>query len=343
MRLQRLCQGLGWLLGVLLMATLIWAPPLGVMIFWNFLIPMAPAILVFCTGWWRNVCPLATTSLQPDRLGWSLGLKPSTTTRHRLGLVAVLALLILTPLRHVSFNTSGWGTAILLGLTAGIAVGMGFVFERRSGWCTSLCPVHPVEKLYGHAVVHTLPNAQCGDCVRCSLPCPDWTPRHQPPPQLLETPSSRLTNFLIIGAFPGWIWGWFLVPDDWSLVDASSWLPLYGFPALGAWVTGAAYLALRWALPPTHHPRLIRAFAAASVSVYYLFRLPQWFGFNPLHDNGCLINLTQVLPWWAMPALNLATTALLVWWIFLQPHPGRPWSHRPPTLGPRSTRELPGT
>ena len=37
-------------------------------------------------------------------------------------------------------------TALMLLIAAGIAFALGIAFEWRSGWCASLCPIHPVEK-----------------------------------------------------------------------------------------------------------------------------------------------------------------------------------------------------
>ena len=60
-----------WLIGAALFLVMLINPPLGVLLFWNILIPVAPALLVIATGVWRNVCPLATTALLPERLGLS--------------------------------------------------------------------------------------------------------------------------------------------------------------------------------------------------------------------------------------------------------------------------------
>ena len=328
LRAWKVLQHAAWLVGLGLLASLIVAPPIGVMLFWNILIPVAPALLVVGTGIWRNVCPLATTSLLPERLGLSRGAKLTPAQRAWLGLAAVAALLALTPLRHVVFNIDGHATAMLLLATAAIAVLMGLVFERRSGWCAGLCPVHPVEKLYGSRVALSVPNTQCGDCRRCSLPCPDWTPD----PEVAtgaRTWAARATEVLMVGAFPGWIWGWFLLPDRWPLAAWQSVATLYGYPALGALATTAAYLLVSRLAGAGRKGLVTQVFAASAVSIYYLFRLPQLFGFNPLHNNGCLIDLTPFLPAWTMLALNVATTAFFFWWLVARGKPRRSWSARP--------------
>ena len=67
----KILQILFWFIGTGLLFTLVFFPPLGVTLFWNVLIPVAPALLVVGTGIWRNICPLATTAMMPDRLGIS--------------------------------------------------------------------------------------------------------------------------------------------------------------------------------------------------------------------------------------------------------------------------------
>jgi len=74
---------------------------------------------------------------------------------------------------------------------------------------------------------------------------------------------------------------------------------------------------------------VISLFAAAAVSCYYWFRLPQLFGFSPMHSNGTLINLTGYLPAWSMSVLNLATTAFFLWWMVIGNKARRSWSIRP--------------
>lgn len=325
----QLAQLAGWLAGLALMACLFLDPPTGVMIFWNGLIPATPALLVLGTGAWRNVCPLATTSLLPDRFALSRGLRLSPAHRGALNLVGVAALLLIVPLRHVVFNIDGLATAFLLLGTAAVALIAGFLFERRSGWCAGLCPVHPVEKLYGSAVALSVPNTQCQDCGCCSLPCPDWGGGANA--SLVS--GSRAAQFgeaLMAGAFPGYIWGWFLLPDAWALAGWQSVVVLYGYPALGALASASLYLLARLVAGPRRRDLVLRLFAAIAVSMYYLFRLPQLFGFNPVHNNGMLVDLTPHLPAWSMGVLNVATTGFFFWWLLGRGRGKRSWSVRPP-------------
>jgi hypothetical protein len=329
----KIIQGLFWLVGIALLYFMLFHPSLGVTLFWNILIPVAPALLVVGTGIWRNICPLSTTALIPDKFGISKKKILSNSQRATLNLMGVVFLFLIIPLRHVLFNNSGQATAaIILGLSA-IALASGLIFERKSGWCSGLCPVHPVEKLYGSGVAFTLPNAHCNECVRCSIPCPDSTPNMQPTASDKST-SSKVTELLLVGAFPGYIYGWFQVPD---YPGAAGWQQLqmvYGYPLIGAIVTLSIYLLLHSIVTSSNKKLFVNIFAAAAVSCYYWFRLPMLFGFGSINNNGMLVDLTGSLPSWSMLVLTLATTSFFFWWMVVRTKVKRSWSVRPVYAAP---------
>lgn len=324
----RIIQTLFWFIGVALLLFMMFVPPLGVLLFWNILIPVAPALLVIATGVWRNVCPLATTALLPDRFGFSKKKKLSSSQRNRLNLIGVLALLLIIPLRHVLFNTSGQATAIILIVIILASIITGFIYERKSVWCSGLCPIHPVEKLYGFGVALSLPNIHCNECVKCAVPCPDSTPNMSA--QALRTSrTSKISELLLVGAFPGYIWGWFHVADYTGFSGWKNLLTVYGYPVLGSLVTLSLYLILEKRFKKNNKKIIINLFAAAAVSCYYWFRLPQLFGFDLMHSNGKLIDLTHFLPAWSMVILNLSTTGFFLWWMVIKKKIRRSWSVRP--------------
>ena len=236
-----------WAVGVVLLLLLLLAPRIGITLVWNVLIPVAPALLVVATGIWRNVCPLATTSLLPERLGLSRGVKLSLAHRTLLNVVGVTSLLLLIPLRHLVFNTSGAATGLLLLVIAMVAVVAGILFERKSGWCAGLCPIHPVEKLYGSGVAWAPPNAHCGQCVRCTVPCPDSTANTNAL-ALPNSGTSKACEYLMVGLFPGYVWGWFQVPDMTSSFGWQDLQTVYGYPLLG----GGHHAVPVFCLAPRH-------------------------------------------------------------------------------------------
>jgi hypothetical protein len=184
-----------------------------------------------------------------------------------------------------------------------------------------------VEKLYGSGVAFSLPNAHCNECVKCSVPCPDSTTNLTP--RALPGSTAMATEILLVGAFPGYIWGWFQLPDYTANEAWGNLLIVYGYPLFGGAVSVLLYLILKKRFGK--HKKIINSlFAAAAVSCYYWFRLPQLFGFSSMHTNGTLINLTKYLPGWNMNVLNLATTAFFLWWMVIRNRVRRSWSVRPP-------------
>lgn len=324
----KILQAVLWLTGIALLLIMFFEPPTGVTLFWNILIPAAPALLVIGTGVWRNICPLGTTALLPDRAGLSKKLKLSSSGRAVYHLIGVILLLLIIPLRHVLFNTDGQATALII-LALGIpAVITGFVYERKSGWCSGLCPVHPVEKLYGSGVAFSLPNAHCNECVKCSVPCPDSTTVKSP---FLNHNSvvTRATELLLAGGFPGYVWGWFHVPDYTGLQGWNNLDTIYGYPVTGALATMLLYLLLTWFFQSHNKGTIISLFAAAAVSCYYWFRLPILFGFGKLNTNGMLVDLSSSLPGWSMTALTIVTTGFFFWWLVIRKKRKISWSLRP--------------
>ncbi|MFQ5843561.1 MAG: ferredoxin [Planctomycetota bacterium] len=332
-RAWRVAQTAAWLVGAGILVCLLWFPPAGIHAFWNVLIPVAPALLAFAPGLWRNVCPLGTTALLPRHSGLSARRKLPVVWQGRLALIGVALLYLIVPLRHVVLDLNGPATATVILLLALAAVVLGTRFEWKSGWCSGACPVHPVERLYGSAPLWSPPNAHCGLCERCVTPCADATPNLDP----LTVRDGRprlLAGTLMVGGFCGFIWGWFHVPD---YAGAEGWAHLgqaFGSPLGAAAVTVAAFLILQRAVPARHHTVLRRAFAAAAIGCYYWYRLPALFGFGPFPGDGMLVDLRDTLPA-AFPAVSrVATTALFGWWLIGRHARRLTWLARPPFAEP---------
>ncbi len=324
--LWRVVQRIVWLLGAAIVGSLFAWPTVGLQAFWNVLIPVAPALLVFAPGVWRNICPLATTALLADRMELSKGSRLSIPAQGRLFLAGVLLLAMIVPLRRLFLNASGPATGITLLVAAAAALLLGWKFGRKSPWCAGLCPVYPVERLYGIGPAVTPANARCSECRRCSLPCPDSTPAFDPN-RAARTPARRAAGTLLVGGFVGFVFGWFQVPD---FTAGDGWRHLasiYGLPLAGGGATLALYLFVRCLCSER---LLARLFAAAAVSCYYWFRLPMLFGFGEHPGFGVLLDLSGVLPPWAPLVSRAGTTALFLAWFLAGAGRNRPWSVRPP-------------
>jgi hypothetical protein len=324
----RIVQSIVWAAGITILFCLIFFPSTGILLFWNILIPVAPALLVLATGVWRNVCPLATTNLFPRHFRWSRGKKLSARQLGKLNLVAVLALYVIVPMRHAMFNVNGPATAALIASMAFTGFGLGFIYEWKSVWCSGLCPIHPVEKLYGGNVFMPVPNAHCGECMNCVIPCPDSTPNMNPNISGKNV-YQRASAFLIIGGLPGFIWGWFHVPDGNGGLAIRDMVEWYTFPFLGLVATLVIYGILSKSLPTIGRKKLIAVFAAAAVSCYYWYRIPSLFGFGQFAHDGLLVDLKTTIPAWLVRFITITLSLFFLYWMVFRKANSNSWLIRP--------------
>jgi NAD-dependent dihydropyrimidine dehydrogenase PreA subunit len=282
---------------------------------------------------------MASTSLFPRHVGLGLHHRISDHGRDLLSLCGLAGLLLLIPLRHVLLNTDGPATAgVLIGLAL-LSTAMGLGFEWRSGWCSSLCPVHHVERLYGTRPAVTLNNAQCYECERCVAICPDSTLSFR-----LAQGRTRLqgaATTLMVGGFVGFIWGWFHVPDYRGGEGFAHAGTAYGLPFGGMAASLLLFLFLRRKLKATQQHRLVLSFTAAAVSCYYWYRLPALLGYGPFPGDGMLFDLRGVLPASLVLLLRATTTILFFWWFLGRDGESRRrWSRRPPLAEPGNARQV---
>jgi len=317
------------LLGMALLATLLLRPELGLNLMWNGLIPLAPALVVIVPGVWRNICPMATLSLLPQRLGFSLRRKLPRRGAAVLSIIGLAGLFVIVPLRHLALDTDAPLTALMIVLSALVAVGMGMMFELRSGWCNSLCPIHPVEKLYGQAPALTVTNARCDECRKCSQPCPDSI-RAMNPSMTGSSFLEKTAGHFIVGALVGFIWGWYRVPDYHTAISTGDIVGAFAWPYGGALCSLLLYAAAhRWVYRSEEsRPLLVKLFATAAVCMYYWYRIPALTGFGPTPDTGMLLDLSGDLP--LLPVFSrLLTTSFFVWFLLLRWETGNSWTKRP--------------
>ena len=320
----KIVQLLVFITGIAIVYNLIFHPIIGVHLMWNILIPIAPALLVVATGLWRNICPLASVALFPRHIGISKKKRLSKLQIDKLNFIGIIILFSVIPLRHALFNTNGLATALLLISLGLMAFILGLFFDWKSGWCSGLCPIYPVEKLYGLNNKISLPNAHCDKCYNCVTPCPDSTSN-------INIYSSkniykRLSSLLIIGGFPGFIYGWFQVPDYYQIPTISQLIIIYKLPMLGFLATTTLFIILKKFF---QEKTLIAIFAASAVSCYYSFRIPALFGFGVFPNDGMLVNLTQTLPYWIIQVIIYTTAIFFFWWIVFSKQNRISWMIRP--------------
>lgn len=337
----RIGQAFVWLIGAGLLYCLVFHQSTGLLLFWNILIPLAPALLVVFTGLWRNICPLATTNLLPRHLALSKGKKLTAKQSGILNLVGVIALFTIVPLRHAIFNTNGVATAALIVTLVLAGIIPGLFYEWKSAWCSGLCPIHPVEKLYGGNVLITVPNAHCTNCMNCVVPCPDSTITAHPVSSG-KTIYQKLSMFLITGGLPGFIWGWFQVPDEKNTGLTHALLAVYKMPLMGLAFSLTVFFISYNFINRKFEKKLVNFFAAAGVSCYYWYRIPALLGFDKTGGEGLLIDMRGTLPQWSIRLLAAAAVAFFFYWLVIRKQNGKSWLLRP-QFGVKTPRLKPGT
>ena len=305
--------------GIVLVGLLLFKPALGIPLMWNVLIPVAPAMVTIAPGLWRNICPMATFHHLPKHLGISQHRRMPDWAAAGLSLIGVVGLFVIVPMRQLGIDTTGPLTATMLILAAVTAWVMGTLFEAKSGWCTTLCPIHPVEKLYGTVPAVTFKNARCNLCENCTSPCPDSTPAMTP----TNSGSTKLQRFLgrvVVGSFPGFVLGWYQVPDYYlNQVDIDAFMTAFGWSYGAALVSYLIFrraeraLRRREALRQTLH----RAFAAAAVSIYYWYSLP------------AIASWLFEVPDWFPLVSRMVTTPFFFWFLVFRLPNGTSWLIRP--------------
>ena len=281
----------GWIVAkwAVLAVTLVWLvaslrwPAEAAKLLWYGAVPPLPAAFLVNAELWRNVCPLATLNMV-----WSPGAVSRPLPRAWVPLttaIAVALLFLLVPARPLLFERSGHATASLVVASALLALLSGLRFRRKAGFCNAICPVLPVERLYGQRPLLRLQNARCTPCEACTRAgCFDLGPETSTLRVLGGDRSWRSWIARPFGifalAFPGFVLAYFTMPPE----AAASPLGTYGWigvGALGSWVLMAATVAVM-GLPASG--TLVFA-AAAAAGLYYWFTPPTIaaaFGLPPI-------------------------------------------------------------
>jgi NADPH-dependent 2,4-dienoyl-CoA reductase/sulfur reductase-like enzyme/ferredoxin len=296
---------IGSLLGALaLVFVLVLAPAAGLFVFWRLLVPTLPLVFLVAPGLWRNICPLAAINQGPRLLRFTRGLTPPAWLKEYGYVIGFGAFFLLASSRKWLFNTDGPATALLiLGALAAAFLG-GLLFKGKSGWCSSLCPLLPVQRLYNQTPLVTIANSHCTPCVGCTKNCYDFNPGVAYLADLYDDDRyySGYRRFFA-AAMPGFVLAYFIVPNP----PAVGLLAMYLQFALIMLVSAGVFFVLDAFLKVTTN-KLTALCGAAALNLFYWFSLPPWF-----QAVGGLLGLTPPA-WlaWGMQALILALTAVWV-------------------------------
>ena len=156
---------------------LIVSPDDGLFVMWKLVIPLLPLLFLVAPGVWRNLCPLAASNQTPRVLGLTRGLTAPAWFKEYGYVVAISLFVLFVVLRKLGLDDSGPASALLLlgALTGGFLGGM--YLKGKSGWCSSICPLLPVQRIYGQTPFALVGNSHCQPCVGCTTNCYDFNPK----------------------------------------------------------------------------------------------------------------------------------------------------------------------
>jgi len=253
-----------------LAAVLLWRPEFGLVLVWGLVIPLAPIVFLVAPGLWRNVCPLAALNQLPRLAGFTRGLVQTPRLMEYAYVIGMALLLVLVAARKPLFNESGLATALLILGLMGLALAGGVVFKGKSGWCSSVCPLLPVQRLYGQTPFLTVANTHCRPCVGCTKNCYDFNPKVAYLADQYDNDRHYVAYRRFFAAiFPGFVLGYFLVPDPPAIT--------LGEMALQLALYAGASLALFTALDTfvkTSMVRLPALFGIAAFNIFYWYSAP---------------------------------------------------------------------
>ncbi len=296
----RAAQVVALLATLLLLAALVVAPRVGLLLLWDVAIPVLPAVFLIQPMIWRNICPLGTLNMLTNRRegGWVLknGRIPPATV------IGMLLLALMVPARRVLFNTDGPVLAATIVIVAVLALALGVLFDRKAGFCISICPVLPVERLYGQSPIVAMGNPRCSSCTGCvTRGCLDMSQEKSIAQTLGRDRESHAWLQIPFGvfaaSFPGFVLGYNLTADG-DLVDMWKVYAMVGLCSVGSYIASQLLvrsLNLGW-------KTAMRVFSATGFGLYY------WFAAATVSEH-------LALPPWAPTLIRAMALILLVTWL----------------------------
>ena len=203
---------------LLIIALLIVRPEFGLYAVFHVAVPLMPAVFFLAPGLWRNICPMAASNQLPRVLGIG-GHRPLPRwLRERGYLIAMILFFGIAGSRLAGLDRNGHAAAALLVAVMTTAVVGGLVFKGKSGWCSSICPLLPLQRAYGQTPFVTVRNSHCTTCVGCAKNCYDFKPRAAWQADLAdEDPRWSGPRRLFAAALPGFVGGFFIVGNHGEL------------------------------------------------------------------------------------------------------------------------------
>jgi nitrite reductase (NADH) large subunit len=260
LRAWRAMRATSLIAALLVAGLLVAAPDTGLFVLWKVVIPTLPLLFMVAPGLWRNLCPLATSNQTPRALGLTKALNPPNWLKEYGYVIAISLFVGFVILRKVGLDDSGPLSALLLlGAMTGAFAG-GMLLKGKSGWCSTMCPLLPVQRIYGQTPFALVGNNHCQPCVGCAKSCYDFNPRAAYLADLNDSDGywSGYRRFFV-GAFPGLVLGFFVTDEG----DVAGML-LYMAASI-------ALFALATTFVKVSAHTLTSSFGAAAFGLFYWF------------------------------------------------------------------------
>ena len=270
---------------------------------WAGAVPLLPASFLINAAAWRNICPIATLNTLSRATG-----RPLSTRQAAVAIPIGIALLfLLVPARRVILDGSASITALAIGILGVAALAGGAFFDRKAGFCNSICPILPVERLYGQRPLVVVQNARCTPCEACTHGgCFDLNPVRSGLTTIGRAASDRrwvLRPFAVFAlGFPGLIVGYYLSPavDPGGTATLGEVMAVYGIVGattlLSFLVFAAGYL-----ISGLHPSKALVWSAGAAAGAYYWLTpgaVAVAWGLDPTAERALrLAALTLVVVW----------------------------------------------
>ena len=311
----RALQAVSVAAAVAVIAILLIHPRIGLFIAWNLLIPLVPFMLLVAPMLWRNLCPIGVVGQFFERIGVGWRRKLPRRLQRLAPAISITLLFVLVPLRLVLFNHDADALVALMVATILIAFVGGALVAGKAAWCSTFCPVLPVERLYGQNPLMNLPHAHCQQCVGCVGACFDLIPSRSlsvlsgAHNRSQYSPMRVMAIFAIV--FPGFVLGYYTVPAEASLATIYPWILMMSAASAILFIALQRLLAL-------HSNTMLRLGGAFAISIYYWFTIPaiataisETFGTEP----GAA---------WFLNALRIAIVAVVAAWLAIALRKKRP-------------------
>ncbi|HEX6022363.1 MAG TPA: FAD-dependent oxidoreductase [Solirubrobacter sp.] len=253
------------IVGALIVAALLIAvPDTGLFVLWKVIIPTLPLLFLVAPGLWRNLCPLAASNQMPRALKLTRALTAPDWLKEYGYVIAFTLFASFVVLRRLGLDDSGPLSALLLLGAMLAAFSGGLVLKGKSGWCSTMCPLLPVQRIYGQTPLVQIANAHCQPCVGCVKNCYDFNPRAAYLADLHDGDDywSGYRRFFV-GAFPGLVLSFFVVPEG-------SALSILAGLAVCIAVSIASFATLTTFFKGSVH-RITSLYGAVAFSLFYWF------------------------------------------------------------------------